>query len=147
MSLIADVFMRFASVYREILLFGVIGVTNTLVHSALVIMLVEGSIAHPVPANVTGFAVANAFSFLANSLLTFRRRPTWSSYWKFLQVSLLSLALTVFLSALAEVMGWHYLVGLLLVILCGPPLTFLLYKCYAFRHQTPTNAIILSNQK
>ena len=147
MRLIADTFKRFTSVYREMLLFGVIGASITFLHSATVIMLVEGSIADPVPANITGFAVANAFSFLANSFLTFRRRPTWDLYWKFLRVSLLSLALTVFLSTLAVVVGWHYLVSLILVIFCGPPLTFLLYKGYAFRHPPSAYEITLLNRE
>jgi multisubunit Na+/H+ antiporter MnhG subunit len=31
-------------------------------------------------------------------------------------------------------MHWHYLVGLLLVLLCGPVLTYALHKAVTFRH-------------
>lgn len=132
-------FRRLISAYREVLIFGLIGVVNTLLHSATVILLVEGLITTPVPANIAGFAVANTASFFANSFFTFRRRPTWGIYSKFFMVSMGSLILTICLSFLAETMGWHYLVGLILVILCGPVLTFLLHRIFTFRHLPPAS--------
>lgn len=125
--------------YREVLVFGIIGVVNTLLHSVMVIVLVEMSIAAPVLANIAGFSVANTVSFFANSYFTFRRQPTWAIYSKFFMVSMSSLALTISLSALAETMGWHYLVGLILVMLCGPALTFLLHKIFTFHHLPPAS--------
>lgn len=120
---------------RALIVFALIGVANTLLHSGTVIALVESALAGPVPANVAGFAVANSFSFFANCRYTFRQPPSWGRYRKFLAVSLLSLALTVGLSALAEAMRWHYLVGLLLVLVFGPVLTFALHKTVTFRHR------------
>jgi putative flippase GtrA len=120
--------------HRALLVFGAIGVANTLLHSGTVIALVEGALAGPVPANVAGFIVANTCSFFANCRFTFLQPPSWSRYRKFLAVSLLSLALTIGLSALAQAMHWHYLVGLLLVLLCGPVLTYALHKAVTFRH-------------
>ncbi|GAB3380847.1 GtrA family protein [Massilia agri] len=127
-------FVRLLERHRALLLFGMIGVANTLLHSATVIALVEGVLLHPVAANVAGFAVANTFSFFANCRLAFRQPPSWRRYRSFLAVSLLSLALTIGLSALAEAMAWHYLAGLLMVLLFGPVLTFALHKAVTFRH-------------
>ncbi|CAN7708308.1 GtrA family protein [Duganella sp. LjRoot269] len=119
--------------YRDLLTFGAIGVVNTVLHSAVVVALVETLQVSPVLANVGGFALANSASFFANSYLTFRRRPTLQLYGKFFMVSLGSLALTVALSALAQALHWHYLIGLLMVLLCGPVLTFVLHKTITFR--------------
>jgi putative flippase GtrA len=119
--------------YRAFLVFGVIGVINTLLHSGTVILLVETGLTGPVAANVAGFAVANTVSFFANCRYTFHAAPDWQRYRKFLAVSMLSLTLTVALSWLAETMGWHYLVGLLLVLLFGPVLTFALHRAFTFR--------------
>lgn len=119
--------------YRALLVFGAIGVCNTLLHTLTVVVLVENDIATPVPANVAGFLVANTFSFFSNSWLAFQQAPTWARYGRFALVSLSSLVLTVCLSALAEAMQWHYLAGLGLVILCGPVLTYLLHKAFTFR--------------
>jgi putative flippase GtrA len=123
--------------YRDVLVFGVIGVVNTLLHSGMVVLLVERAHVSPVPANVAGFALANTASFYANSYLTFRRQPTLALYWKFLLVSMGSLALTVLLSGFAEMMHWHYLIGLAMVLLCGPVLTYLLHKSFTFRKHQP----------
>jgi putative flippase GtrA len=119
--------------YRAMLVFGAIGVCNTLLHSGTVIALVEQGVTTPVPANIAGFVIANTFSFFSNSWLTFRLSPTLARYGKFALVSLTSLVLTIALSALAEAMHWHYLIGLLLVMLCGPVLTYLLHKAFTFR--------------
>jgi putative flippase GtrA len=123
--------------YRDVLVFGIIGVVNTLLHSGMVVLLVERAQVWPVLANVAGFALANTASFFANSYLTFRRRPTLALYWKFLLVSMGSLGLTVLLSGIAELLHWHYLIGLAMVLLCGPVLTYLLHKRFTFRKQTP----------
>lgn len=122
--------------HRAMLVFGVLGIFNTLLHSGIVIALVETALAGPVAANVAGFAAANTFSFFANCRFTFRQPANWDRYRKFLAVSMLSLVLTVALSALAEAMSWHYLVGLLLVLLCGPVLTFALHRAVTFRHSS-----------
>ncbi|MFC4930352.1 GtrA family protein [Massilia sp. GCM10023247] len=119
--------------HRALLVFGAIGVCNTLLHSLTVVALVENGIATPVPANVAGFLIANTFSFFSNSWLAFQQSPTWARYGKFALVSLTSLVLTVCLSGLAEAMDWHYLAGLGLVMLCGPVLTYLLHKAFTFR--------------
>jgi putative flippase GtrA len=114
------------------LVFGVIGVINTGLHSGTVVLLVENALSTPVPANVAGFALANTFSYFANALLAFGQRPSWERYRKFALVSMLSLGLTVLLSQLAVWMHWHYLVGLAMVLLCGPVLTFLLHRSFTF---------------
>lgn len=132
MRLIVNFLNNLSPNYREPLVFGVIGVANTLLHSVTVIGLMENAITTPVPANMLGFTIASTFSFFANSFFTYKRRPSLTLYWRFILVSLASLALTVFFAALAQAMGWHYLIGLALVILVGPVLTFLLHKAYAF---------------
>ncbi|UMR31023.1 GtrA family protein [Massilia sp. MB5] len=119
--------------YRQVLLFAAIGAVNTVIHAGSVVALVELGRWHPVAANIGGFCAANLASYFANSRFTFRQRASWARYGKFLAVSLLSLALTVALSALAAALHWHYLAGLGLVILCGPVLTYLLHRRLTFR--------------
>ena len=133
MRLIVNSCRRQLLPHREVLVFGVIGIINTFFYSATVIAIVEGKFASPILANLVGFGAANTFSFFANSFFTFQRPPSWKLYKKFFLVSLLSLALTISLASLAEMMKWHYLIGLILVILFGPILTFALHKVYAFR--------------
>jgi len=118
---------------RQVLVFALLGGINTLLHSAVVVAAVESGLLPPVPANVLAFAVANTFSYFANCRFTFHSHPTWARYRTFLGVSLVSLVLTIALSSLAELMGWHYLVGLGMVLLAGPVLTYVLHKRITFR--------------
>jgi putative flippase GtrA len=123
---------RLSRTYRQALVFGLIGVCNTVLHSATVVFLVERTLAAPVTANVAGFAMANTFSYFANARLTFRQPPSWALYGRFALVSLGSLILTIALSALAEYLHWHYLAGLAMVILCGPVLSYALHSLFTF---------------
>jgi putative flippase GtrA len=119
--------------YRSVLTFGVIGVVNTSLHFGTVVALVELFGANPVAANVFGFVLANVGSYFANCYLTFRQAPTWARFRTFAAVSLASLLLAVVLSAFVEMMGWHYAVGLGLILVCGPVMTYLLHKKVTFR--------------
>jgi len=126
-----------AARHRAPLVFATIGVANTALHTATLVALVELLATPPVAAQAAGFLVANLASFLGNARYAFRRRPTLAGYGKFLLVSLTSLALTLALAALAQARHWHYLVGLLLAVLLGPPLSYLLHRCYTFRLPVP----------
>ncbi|MEO5932759.1 MAG: GtrA family protein [Duganella sp.] len=119
--------------WRRPLAFAVVGAINTALHSGAVVALVEPGLTGPVLANAAGFALANTFSYFANARLTFRQRPSWALYRRFATVSMGSLGLTLALSTLAQAMRWHYLWGLLLVLLSGPVLTYLLHLRFTFR--------------
>lgn len=119
--------------HRQVLVFIFVGGIATALHSGTVVLLVEPGLAAPVPSHIVGFFLANTFSYFANSKLTFKHAPSWKRYRKFLAVSLVSLSLTIGLSALAEAMGWHYLVGLAMVLASGPVLSFVLHKTVTFR--------------
>lgn len=131
--MIASFFAWIPKEYRQILIYGVVGVVNTMLHSGVVIFLIEVGVVGAVLANIFGFLCANTFSFFINCKLTFKSPPTFAIYRKFAMVSLVSLVLTVCLSAFAVWMVWHYLIGLILVIVFGPLLTFVLHKNYAFK--------------
>lgn len=123
--------------YRQVVAFIFVGGIATVLHSGTVVVLVEAAHTTPVPAHIAGFFLANVFSYFANSKLTFKQSPSWQRYRKFLAVSLVSLGLTISLSALAEAMGWHYLVGLAMVLASGPALSFVLHKTVTFRRPPP----------
>jgi putative flippase GtrA len=118
---------------RQFLVFGLIGALNTFVHSAVVIGIVESKMLTPVLANICAFILANQLSFFLNCRFTFYASPSLFLYRRFILVSLTSLAVTVALSGFAQWIGWHYGIGLLLLIAVGPPLTFFLQKHWAFK--------------
>ena len=114
-------------------IFGMIGVINTFTHSMIVICAVELITLNPVTANTVAFLITNILSYLMNSKWTFELTPSLLGYGKFLVASAGGLFITVAFATLAEFMEWHYLIGLFLIIVIMPFLTFFVYKVWVFR--------------
>ncbi len=118
---------------RQLAVFAVTGLVNTLIHLLVVVALVEWWAVYPALANACAFFVANLFSFWANSRWTFATRLSFGRYQRFLLVSLLGLVVTVAASMLAQRLSWHYLFGVLLSFVCLPLLTFAAHRYWTWR--------------
>ena len=118
--------------YHEFIRFGLVGVANTAVHAGIVIALMEAFAPLAFVANGVAFVFANLMSYALNSRFTFKTPVSFLSYRRFLLVSLVSLALTLLITSLVEYLGWHYGVGLIMVILVVPVLNYLVMKIWAF---------------
>lgn len=117
----------------QFLSFAVIGVANTLVHGALLAWLIEWWQCPLSLAHALAFFVANLFSYAVNSRWTFKAALSWTGYSRFFLSSLLSLALTLLISWLAQIQGLDYKEGFVLVVLFVPVFSFLVMKFWAFR--------------
>lgn len=120
------------SKYHEFIRFGLVGVINTGVHAGIVILLMETLLPPAYIANGIAFMFANGISYCINSRWTFRTTISFRGYRRFLLVSLLSLALTLLITSLAEHLGLHYGIGLLLVVFMVPVLNYLAVRVWAF---------------
>lgn len=118
--------------YHEFIRFGLVGVANTVVHAGIVIALMEALAPPAFVANGVAFVFANLMSYGLNSRFTFKTPVSFTGYWRFLLVSLVSLALTLLITSVVEYLGWHYGVGLVMVILMVPILNYLVMKIWAF---------------
>ncbi len=127
---------RIFSENRRFVIFGVIGVVNTFIHGSSVIAFVEILSFNPVVANIIAFFTSNVLSYFMNAKWTFLVIPSMSNYLKFLIASTSSLILTVTLATLAEYMRWHYLIGLLLIIVISPLVTYFIYKLWVFQRSS-----------
>jgi len=123
----------------QLLLFGLIGCVNTLIHGGVLVLMVECWFVDVTVSHFFAFCVANLLSYLMNSLLTFRVGLTLRRYIRFFVASLLSLGMTVLLSWVADAFGLHYLIGFGLIVLLVPLLSFLVMKFWAFSgiHDVP----------
>lgn len=122
------------SLLSKLARFSGIGVINTLLHTAVVVLSVEGLSVHPTLANTIAFVVANTFSYWANRRWNFKTAPSLRQYGRFFLVSLAGLAITVLVSGFAAWAGWHYLAGLGLVFIALPVFTFALHWQWTFKH-------------
>jgi putative flippase GtrA len=120
---------------HEFLIFGMIGVLNTLIHAGIVIISVEYFFLNPILGNIMAFFMANILSFFMNCKYTFQIQPSVSVYKKFFLASLIALGSIFSLSTIAEILEWHYLIGLMLVIIISPVLTFILQKLWTFKSE------------
>ena len=124
--------VEFAKRHIQFLTFAVIGVVNTIVHGSILTLAVEWMQTPVVIAHLFAFSIANLFSYVMNSRLTFMAAITITRYVRFFLASLLSLCLTLLLAWMMDRFGFHYLVGFLLIVVLVPVLSFLLMKFWAF---------------
>lgn len=104
--------------------FSIIGVINTAIHLTVVMFLVECLNYHSVAANCLAFVTANIFSFYVNSRWNYRIPMERSRYWRFFVVSIAGLVITAAVSATAQKLGWHYLMGTGAIFVVLPAFTF-----------------------
>ena len=118
---------------KKITNFSIIGIFNTLIHTGVVIFLIEFGEFNPPLANTIAFVIANIFSYWANGRWNFKSQPTARQYSRFLLVSILGLACTILVSSIVETAGWHYLIGLCMVFIVLPTLTFTLHSRWTYK--------------
>ena len=95
-------------------------------------MAVEWMRSPVVLAHLFAFCVANLFSYVMNSRLTFKIPMSLVHYVRFFVASLLSLGLTLALAWVMDRYGFHYLAGFLLIVVLVPLFSFALLKFWAF---------------
>ena len=115
--------------------FGLVGVLATAIHSAVVIVLVEGSIASPLLANVLGYGVGFSVSYLGGVRWVFRgTRASGATLLKFSLVAALGLLLNQAINYFViYIVSWHYLIGLGAALAIVPAITFALQRVWVFR--------------
>ena len=112
--------------------FACVGVGNTVIHLFVVTSLVEVIGIAPPPANTAAFALANIFSYFMNSAWTFRRKKTLGGYGRFLTVSLVGLAVSWSCVFTAELLDFHYLIGVVASVFFVASIGYVLNRCFVF---------------
>ncbi len=118
--------------HDQFIKFGAIGVANTLLHGLVFGCFVDGLGISVVMSHLVAFCFANFLSYLLNSFVTFKAPITLRLYARFFLASMLSLIMTLGLSALAQWCGLGHWQGFALIVLVIPIFSFVLMKCWAF---------------
>jgi putative flippase GtrA len=120
----------------QIFLFGLVGVSAMLVHMAVVWLLVEGIAFTPLRANVVGFLVAFAVSYLGHGRLTFRGHgaKTRAALPRFFLVATMGFVVNqgAYAVLLAHYGLQRYLPLLAMVLVGVAAMTFVLSRFWAF---------------
>jgi putative flippase GtrA len=96
---------------RQFMLFALAGAAAAAAHYGLLIGLVEGGVAGPVPAALAGFCAGGAVSYALNRRLAFRSdRRHREALWRFAIVACVGFGLTgCAMSVFTSRLGWPYL--------------------------------------
>jgi len=123
--------------FRELFAFFVVGVTATVTHFAvgLVLFYVLPLGLSALWANFIAFCLAYLVTYFGNAILVFPETKLGpASFFRFLTVSLVSLGLNqAIVYALAGVLAWPYWQALIVVLMVVPPTTFLALKTWGVR--------------
>lgn len=114
--------------------FGLVGLGATAVHSAILLILVEILGIGPVLASIPAFLIALGISFLINHHWTFVAKGAYARYFsRYAAVSISGLILNIaIMYGTVSVLHQSYVVGLGVVIISVPALSFLLQRCWTF---------------
>jgi len=118
---------------QEAYRFIIVGIVNTLIHTAIALYasyILEFSI---VAANLSGFFVATVFSFVINTTWSFSQRLSKRFFIRFFLVSLLIFSFNLMVSKLAEDYQIIPAVAILLAATMSPAISFLLHKFWTYR--------------
>lgn len=122
--------------YIQFCTFAFIGIVNTIVHGIVLAINVEFFGVAIVISHLISFMIANIFSYVMNSRLTFKVDLSFHRYLRFFSASLLALMVTLMIAWLMERLQFHYLVGYIAVVMVVPVITFFIIRTWAFAGYT-----------
>ena len=119
---------------RQFAAFFGVGIAAAIVHYGLLIALVEGIAAEPVPATLVGYVAGGLVSYALNRRHTYdSTRPHREATWRFALVALVGFLLTWgFMHAFTEWLGAPYLPAQLVTTGIVMLWSFLAHKAWTF---------------
>jgi putative flippase GtrA len=120
--------------WLQMVKFGFVGLSATAIHAAMLFFLVEKLGVGPVLASIPAFLTALAISFLINHHWTFVAKGGYGRYFsRYAAVSVAGLVLNIaIMYGTVSLMHQSYVVGLGVVIIFVPLISFLLQRCWTF---------------
>lgn len=112
--------------------FAMVGVFNTAVHLTILGLLTQIFGLSQLVSNTAAYVVASSFSFLANSIWSFKVKPQARLFARFQVVGLLGLLASALVGHMGDVFGWHFAITVLLTGCIVPLLSFLAHRSYTY---------------
>jgi len=122
-----------ATQFSQLTRFIVTGVGATLVHFIVAVFAIEMLTFSPPSANSLAFVVATCFSYLVNTYWSFQTSSTVSNAIRYWLAACLGFVLAYSLSAFAEYLDWHYLIGIFLVVCVVPLVNFAVHSNWTYK--------------
>jgi putative flippase GtrA len=124
---------RVRSTGREAWRFAAVGIGSTVLHIAVASALIEVARYTAGEANGIAFIIATLASYWLNTAWTFQAPLALGSLSRFVLVAAFGLILTIGIASVIEKFGYHYLIGICLVVTIVPALTFCLHTLWTYK--------------
>jgi putative flippase GtrA len=134
-----DVFVEL----RRLARFGTVGIVSLVVYTSLYTLLAEATRLSAVPTSIVAYATAMVVSFVGHKYFTFATMGNIKAQIvKFVAMHFICLLITVIITDLVvDRLGWPYAVGILLVDIAIPLLSFLALKLVVFEEKSNLRAL------
>lgn len=121
--------------FGQLIRFGTVGIIATVIHTGVLVTLVEAFYLSPTPSNMVAFGCALTASYIGNYFWTYRSSASHTdTVIKFLAIALSAAALNYSIFHLmVDRLQLHYMFALGVVLVTVPSITFIFQKTWAFR--------------
>ena len=119
--------------YVRVLRFAIVGTMATLVHALVALSLIHQTGLSVGPSNSVAFCAASFLSYVLNARWSFGVEVGADSLSKFLVVAGSGAVLSNFIARAADGAGLSPTMGVLLVAVVVPPISFVLHSAWTFR--------------
>lgn len=116
----------------QIVRYAFVGVCNTLVHLAVVLIVLNIIGLGQMVANSIAYVVSSIFSFFMNSKWSFRQKPNSRNFSRFQVVTLVGLLVSSGIGFAGDYFNWNFIVTVLYVAVAVPFVSFMLHRKYTF---------------
>ncbi|NOI60039.1 GtrA family protein [Vibrio coralliilyticus] len=113
--------------------FLLVGLTSTLTYLIISMGMVKVLETNPSVANTIGYIVSTSISYGLNSIWSFKTKVGLDSLFRFVFVSLSSIAIVVTISELVTYLELNHIFSVLLILLVIPVLNYLMHKNWTFQ--------------
>lgn len=125
--------MNVSAVARRFAIFLAVGLLSSAVYAGASAILIELLGVGRVPAAGVAFIAGTIVSYVANARATFAAAPSARTLARFFVVTGLGFVLNLALVAVVAAAGWHYVAGILLVLVIVPSFNFAGHTLWTFR--------------
>jgi putative flippase GtrA len=133
---------RYRPLLRRAIRFGVTGVFVTGCHAAYAVAAIELDGWAPPAANGFAFTFATLVSYLVNTRWSFSSQVSGRTFVRFWMVCGVGLSMSVAIAAAVERAGLPYPVGIGLISVAVPPVSFALHSLWTYRGVAPGVAAV-----
>lgn len=118
---------------KQVVRFGYTGLMTTCLHMLIVVFMMKFIFPSQALANGLAFTLATIFSYFLNTKWSFSSYIKRNNLIKYIIVSMFGLLMTIIIAWFMEQKGYHYLLGVVTIVVTIPPVSFFLHSFWTYQ--------------